>query len=196
MSDPEMPKPFSLEEQLEVLEGCGIRLCPGVKVEHLLAESSRESYFHQPFVHLLIVMGSAPEDASFDRFSNNIWHFDSECIYDSQSYELIAERFRDLAEGDLPITDINSHVDFDEEAAWLSFRMDGKAFKWAAEVDSDWVDTTVLSSFAQLLEKRATGKIYTHYDLGGQDCLIACSTPTQLGRLMTEALLYRFDALR
>ena len=46
-----------------------------------------------------------------------------------------------------------------------------------AEVDSDWVDTSILTRFADLLTRRKTGRRFTYIDLGGQSCLIGGATP-------------------
>ena len=45
------------------------------------------------------------------------------------------------------------------------------------KVDNDWVDTSVLSRFAEPLTTRATKKRFTYIDLQGQDCLIGCAPP-------------------
>src|SRR5262249_61658822 len=92
-------------------------------------------------------------------------------------------RMSDLADGGLPLGHVEDHVDPDEETAWLSFKLNGRAFKWDAAVDDDWVDPTILSRFVQLLAQQRTDKRFTYLDLGGQDCLIGCCTPRQLASL-------------
>lgn len=112
--------------------------------------------------------------------SDNIWHFDTECIEDHGSYVTIAERMAALAQGDLPLEKIDDYVDIEEGEAWLSFTLYGRSYKWTAKVDDDWVDPSIFSRFSDLLtSSRKVGKRFTYIDLGGQDCLIGCATPEQ-----------------
>jgi len=107
----------SLEEQIKTLAACGIILRDDVTIEHLLAMFHREAYENDPYRFLLSVMGGDLEEELNGFASNNIWHFDTECI------------------------------------------------------------------FAQLLAQQRTDKRFTYLDLGGQDCLIGCCTPSQLANL-------------
>jgi hypothetical protein len=43
--------------------------------------------------------------------SDDIWHFDVECIEDHNDYVRIAQRFVDLAGSHLSLEDINDYVD-------------------------------------------------------------------------------------
>src|ERR1051326_1652965 len=109
----------SLEEQLKVLTGGGIRLLSSITINHLLSSFDRESYESEPYSLLLTVMGSEAEGAPFTYLSDNIWHFDTECIEGHGAYIAIAQRMSDLAGGALPLVDINDYVDLEEEKAWL-----------------------------------------------------------------------------
>jgi len=179
-----MPRKSSpLEEQIKTLASCGIILRDDVTIEHLLAMFSREAYENDPYRFLLTVMGGDLEEELYGFASNNIWHFDTECIEDHGDYTSIAHRMNELAGGELRMDQIEDYVDIEEETAWLSFKLKGRAFKWDAAVDNDWVDPTILSRFAQLLAQQRTDKRFTYLDLGGQDCLIGCCTPRQLASL-------------
>lgn len=175
----------SLEQQIQVLANCGIRLVPEVTADHLLAMFDRADYESEPYVTLLTVMGSEMDVEPFIIPSNDIWHFDTERIEDHNDYVLIAQRLADLASGDLPLDDLKDYVNVDEGVAWLSFVSNGQRVRWDAKVDDDWVDATILSRFTELLRSRATGRRYTYYNLGGQDCLLGCTTPENLQRLRT-----------
>jgi hypothetical protein len=177
---------ISVEEQLKILSGCGIRLQPDITIEHLLASFDRESYEAEPYVLLLTTIGGELEVEPFKYASDDIWHFDTECIEDHGDYTKIAHRMRDLAGSALPLEDIDDYVDIEEDEAWLSFKLNGEDYKWAATVEDDWVDPNIISQFAELLAERNVGKRFTYFDLGGQDCLIGCSSPEQLERLKNE----------
>jgi hypothetical protein len=179
-------KDNSVEGQIKVLDKCGIRLRPGVDVEKLLESFGREAYEADPYKLLLVSMGSELEFEPFENASDDVWHFDTECIEDHNDYIRIAERFRDLAGGLLPLENITDNVDLLEGEVWLSFHLDGHVHKWTAEVDNDWVDTKIISRFAELLTGRNLGKRFTYLDLGGQDCIIGLSSSEQLQELKTR----------
>lgn len=175
-----------LEKQLQTLSNCGINLLPGITVEHLLASYDREFFEEEPFESLLVTLGSEVEVEPFGFFTDNIWHFDAECIEDHGDYVKIAHRMKDLTGDALPLEDINDYVDIEEGEAWLSFQLGGQAIKWEAEVEDDWIDPTILSRFVELLSNQPNKKRFTYLDLQGQDCLIGCSSPDQLEKLRIE----------
>ncbi|MBL8206409.1 MAG: hypothetical protein JNM09_19380 [Blastocatellia bacterium] len=180
-----MAKP--LEEQISILQACGINLLPSVTIAQLLSLYDREVLEAEGFETLLVIIGGELDEEPYGSFSEDIWHFDTECIEDHGAYVEIAMRLRDLAKGDLPLENINDYVNIDENVAWLSFTLDGQEIKWDAVVDNDWVDPEIFSRFADLLAQRNTGRKFTYCDLGGgQDCLIGCSTQDQLERLRKE----------
>jgi hypothetical protein len=91
-----------------------------------------------------------------------------------------------LAGGVLPLKDIDDYVDIEEGKAWLSFKLNSEDYKWAATAEDDWVDANIISQIAELLAERNIGKRFTYFNLGGQDCLIGCSTPEQFENLKKE----------
>ena len=180
---------ISLEQQYKTLSLCGIKLRPGLSVEHLLASFDRETFEEEPYTLLLTLMGRELEVEPFEKVSDDIWCFDVECIEDHNDYARIAERLRDLAGESFPLEDIKDYVDVEEQQAWLSFRLDGEDYKWTASVVHDYADPEILSQLAQLYADRNTGKRFTMFDLGGQACLIGCSTPDQLTKLAERTQL-------
>src|SRR5207253_234176 len=97
----------TLERQLEILDSCGIRLLPGITINHLLESFDREAYESDTFMLLLTTMGHELDTEPYMIPSNDIWHFDTECIEDHGDYATIARRFRDLADGALPLENID-----------------------------------------------------------------------------------------
>lgn len=173
----------TLEQQLATLEELEIRLRPGVTVEDLLFDFSREDYEARPYEPLLIAMGGNLSEAPYGRLSDDIWHFDTEAIEDHGSYVFIAERLRGLADGKLPLEEIRDYVDIEEGVAWLSFKLNQRNYKWDLIVESDWVDPAVFNKFDALLREMTDGKFrFTYYGLG-QDLLISIATPDRLQEL-------------
>jgi hypothetical protein len=173
----------TLEEQLTALATCGIRPNPGIAVDHLLESCARDEYENEPFSLVLTVLGNTLEREPWSPLSDCIWHLDTECIEDHGSYGHIASRIKALAGAELPLNDIQDYVDIEEGRAWLSFRLNGEEIRWEPKVDNDWIDTTILSDFARLMERQNSQKRLTYLDLKGQDCLIGCSTEQEFKRL-------------
>ncbi|MEW6265343.1 MAG: hypothetical protein AB1641_19870 [Thermodesulfobacteriota bacterium] len=173
----------TLEDQLKGLAECGIKLREGLTIQHLLSLFDRAELEAEPYILLLTVLGGELDEKPTGYASNNIWHFDTECIEDRGDYARIARRMSELAGGGLPLQKIKDFVDIDDEKAWLSFELDGKPYKWNAQVEDDWVDEKIISELAKLLAGRNTGHKFTYLDLGGQDCLIGCATPDELKKL-------------
>ena len=168
----------TIEQQLANVSECGVTLVAGTTIDALFEEWSREDFASDPYRLLLIAMGSDEPT-----LSENIWHFDTECIEDHGDYVRIAERLRLLADGALPLKDIEDVVDIEQGEASLSFTLDGDAYTWKLEVEDDWVDPNVFTRFVELLEERDTDRRFTLIDLDGQDCLIGCATDEQRQKL-------------
>jgi len=174
----------TIEEQLATLVRCGVRLEDPEPLPAILEEWTREQLEAEPFGLLLLALGNA--DAPL---ATNLWHFDTECIEDHGAYATIASRLQLMAGDDLPLTDIDDHVDIEEGEARLSFTLDGQRHDWTCLVEDDWVDPAILSKFAALLAARKTGRRFTYLDLGGQDCLLGCFTDAE--RKMLSAAVGR-----
>ena len=77
------------------------------------------------------------------------------------------------------------HDEFDwrQGVAWLGFTLQGREFRWPAKIEERWIDPTILSRFVALLDQQDTPLRFTGLDLGGQDCLIGCTTDEQFAAL-------------
>ena len=173
----------SVEDQLATLAACGISLKPDISRAAIFSCYEEKTLEREPYTLLLAALGGEAEEEPYGFLSSDIWHFDTECIEDHGDYARIAMRMEELAGGDLPLENIEDYVDVEEGRARLTFRLDGRDYKLELKVEDDWVDTNVFDEFDTLLRGRRTGKRFTYLDLGGQDCLIGCSTPEQLENL-------------
>ena len=184
-------KPVSLDEQLRILSSCGVNLATGVDTSALTLSFEPAQFEADPFRLVLTMMGSEAEDARqagpSGFLSDDIWHFDTECIENTGDYARIATRLATLAKGELPLESIQDHVDIEGGTAWLEFRLDARSHRLDAAVQDDWVDTTILGRIATLLAGRSAGRRrFTYIDLGGQDCLIGCATPEQKAQMQEQ----------
>ena len=177
-----IPQPhISLEQQLENLATCGIRLNPPFSVENLLQEFSRERYEQRPYIGAVIAM--AGEDSNGAPLSDNLFHLDTETFDSPGAYAHLAERMRDLAQGDLPLENIQDHFDRDNGDAWIAFDLRGERIEWHARVKENWIDPEILANFCALLKAQEAARRYTYSDLKGSNCLIGCATEDQLRQL-------------
>jgi hypothetical protein len=175
------PKPrISIEQQLEELASCGIRLKPEFSVDTLLESFDRDRYEERPYLGVVIRLGGELEREPFTSLSENLWHLDTECIEGDGSYTRVAERMRDLAQGELAITNIRDHVDIENGDAWVAFELNQNTIEWHAVVKNEWIDPEILSHFCALLAAQNATRRYTFLDLKGQDCIIGCATEDQL----------------
>src|SRR5262249_20099689 len=159
-------------QQLATLARCGIGLVPGVTPKAVMAEFPREQLEADPFRLLLICMGGPIEAGEAHGGTRhgpgNILHLDTDRIDGRRAYAAIARRLRDLAQGELPLTDIADDVDLDGSTAHVAFTLADRGYRWDAEVKDDWVDAAILSRFADLLARTGKSRRFTYIDLGGQ----------------------------
>ena len=180
----------TLEQKLEVLAGCGLRLAKPFTCDDLLKSWSRADYEKPGYDLTLVGLSMTEEQEPYRSHCTNLWHFDTECIEDHGDYKKIAEHMAEMAQGSLPIANIRDYVDVEKKEAWLSFSFGGKDIKIPCEVQDDWVDPTIFRRFVELLAQSDSAKIYVYYDLGGQDCLIGCVTKEELQSLNRKGIKF------
>ena len=92
ISDSNAKQQMTLEQKLEVLAGCGLKLSDPFTVDDLLRSESREEYENPGFDSVLVGLGLTEEQKPWRNHSVNLWHFDTECIEDHGDYKQIVER--------------------------------------------------------------------------------------------------------
>jgi len=181
---------LTMEQKLEVLADCGLKLSDPFKPEDLLTSWGREEYEKPGFDLVLVGLGMTEEREPWRNHCVNLWHFDTECIEDHGDYKRIVERMVGMARGSLPIKNIQDHVDLEKEEAWFSFTFQGKETKVECKVEDDWVDPAIFAQFVNLLKTSDPTKIYVYFDLGGQDCIIGCVTKEELRKLNSQGIKF------
>jgi hypothetical protein len=174
---------MTIEEKLEALARCGLKLKDEFGVPDLVESWGREALDEPGWNLALVCLGVAEEKPPWTPHCENLWHFDTECIEGDGSYVRITKRMAEMAQGSLPISDIQDNVDIDAGTAWLRFKFQGKPVHIDCEVQDDWVDTHLFAQFVDLLAKCDPNKLFICYDLGGQDCIIGCVTRAQYAAL-------------
>jgi hypothetical protein len=174
---------MTIEEKLAALAGCGLRLKDQFGVTDLADSWGREALDEPGWDLALVCLGMTQEEPPWTPHCDNLWHFDTECIEGEGSYVGIAKRMAEMAQGSLPLSDIQDHVDFDAAEAWLRFKCQGKSIRIDCEVQDDWVDPSLFGHFVELLAKCDQAKLFIYYDLGGQGCIIGCVTRAEYAQL-------------
>ncbi|HEY1170901.1 MAG TPA: hypothetical protein VGH19_05980 [Verrucomicrobiae bacterium] len=169
----------TLAEGLAALESLGIRKRADVTIDDLLHSTGGTADEPTEYSSLLCILGGEVERGDFQPISDDVWHFDTECIVDHGDYTRIAEQLFRLSKGALAISNIKDYVSTEESVAWLEFDFHGKRVHWDFTVQDDWVDASVLSNFSKLFRETPSTAHFTYGNLGGQDCLIGFSTEEQ-----------------
>ncbi|PEC47716.1 hypothetical protein COJ46_04325 [Bacillus sp. AFS077874] len=155
-------KKVSFSEQLCELQKIGIELNSNLNEELILAEYSEEEFENEPYLLLLIALGSELElNENYNNCSNEIWYLDTECIEDTGDYVRIAERIKDLSKNYLDLKNIKDYVDIENQEASISFTLDEEDYCWKLEVNDDWIDEKIIVKFNDLLEiKNSNNRVY------------------------------------
>ena len=123
------------------------------------------------------------EEPPWTSHCDNLWHFDTECIEGDGIYVRIAKRMAEMAQGSLPLSDFQDHVDIETGEAALRFKCKDEVVQIACGVQDDWADTSIFGNFVELLGRCDPNKLFIYYDLGGQDLIIGCITRAEYARL-------------
>jgi hypothetical protein len=172
-----------IEEKLDALAQCGLRLKDQFCVQDLVRSWGRKALDKADWNLALVCLGMTQEEPPWAPHCDNLWHFDTECIDGDGSYVRIAKRMEEMAQGSLPLSDFQDHVDIDEGTAWLRFNCQEKPVHIDCKVQDDWVDADVFRQFVDLLAKYEPNKLFIYYDLGGQDFITGCVTRAQYANL-------------
>jgi hypothetical protein len=174
---------MTIEEKLRALAECGLKLKDQFGVPDLVESWGREALDEPGYNLALVCLGMTQEEPPCTPHCDNLWHFDTECIEGDGSYVRIAKRMAEMAQGSLPLSDIQDHMDMERAKAWLRCKCRGKPVHIVCEMQADWVDSSVFGHFVDLLAECDPNKLFIYYDLGGQDCIIGCVTKQQFSKL-------------
>jgi len=162
---------------LAELQRIGVRLAPKVDLDDFLASLDGDRKTSVDRIRLLCVLGGEAEVGDVPRYSDDIWHFDAECIEDDGDYARLAERFAALTKGEIQLSDLSDHVDVQSGEAWLEFTFRGCRERWEMTVDNDWMDPVLYASFQELARSVGSSGKFMICALG-QDSLVLFGNET------------------
>lgn len=163
--------PLTLGQALEELKRIGVAIAPSASLDDLLPSLHGGLEDTVDRVLLLCALGGEAESSGTGLLSHDIWHLDAECIEDHGDYAYLAERFRVLSGGLLPLVGITDFVDLANGQAWLAFTVAGQPVHWDLAVDNDWMDPALYAHFQKLVGARTRSDRFMICALG-QDSLL------------------------
>lgn len=171
---------ITMEQQLAVLADIGITFSDGVTVNNLIAFKDRDELESQPYFGIIEVLGYEIEREPFTPKCNQLWMCDCERIVDDGDYKAVIERLELMTHQALGLTEIKDYVDLEDEKAWVEFVFHGKTIRWDAQVDNDWLDSSIIVKYDALLkESGSLVRIYSNYKDYGQVAFFAAFTSEQ-----------------
>lgn len=170
---------LTVPEGLAALSQHGISKHDDVTLEDISSSIGGRPGHPMDYVDLLCALGGESKRRRWQHRSDDIWHFDTECICEDGDYVSIAKRLLHLSKGALGISSLADHVDVEASEAWIEFDHHGLRMHWDLEVDNDWVDAAIFTKFVSLFAATSSEARFTYGNLGGQDCLIGFSTEAQ-----------------
>jgi xanthosine utilization system XapX-like protein len=145
---------LELETQLAKLANLGLALNAGIEIEDLLYSLDRSELEAEPFLPLIGLLGIEVERAPWGRrICNQVWNFDTECIYATGDYAKIAQKLGLLTGTPDYLTELVDSVDFEANNAWLEYTIEGRRQRWSIELNDDWADMMALSYVMENLQR-------------------------------------------
>jgi len=167
----------ALEQMLDALARLGFRLAPRRTIDDLTSEWAKEQLEQEGYEMVLVAMGGEHIDPkTFETLgvlSNDVWHFDTECVEAPGDYVSIVERVLLLSGGDLNLKDIRDTYDLLEGEASVGWTVDGRPQSFNLRVEGDWVDLKIFALLDNELVAAGSGKRIFGASLG-QDVIVVC----------------------
>jgi len=175
-------RPVSLEEQLAQLADLGIAVATDLAEDDYFAFATRDELEQEPFTELVMTLSMEIERDPWTPKADRLWNCDFECIEGDGSYVQIVERLERMTDGALGLQAITDRVSQDgdgHDEAWVEFTREGERVRWEFEVQSDWLDPSVLTLYAELLANSPSDLCVfvgerEGEEGGGQNALFVC----------------------
>ena len=179
-------KNAGFDQQLKVFEKLGFKLNPGVTKDDIANKWGIDAYKKQSFSLLYSDLGATLEKEPWTPVTDQAYWFDTEAIEDSGDYVRILNNLQRISKGELVFTSLADIVDFENEKASVSFKLNGDAYRYDLEFKDDWVDPKLFTHVVELTKKYNTKGRFTYFSQGGQDLVIGYATPSELAKLRKE----------
>jgi hypothetical protein len=148
----------------------------------------KEAFEEDPYRFLYITLGDFTED-KWEPITDDVWHFDTERIYDEGDYADILKNIKRISKGRLQLNNIKDDIDFAEREAVITFEFDGEQYEWKMELLDDWVAPQFFVELKKLLNNHNTDGSLTIYDVGDQTMHVGWATEEELIELREKTSL-------
>lgn len=182
-------------EQIAQLARCGIRLVEGVTVAEVAALPERNAMEAGGYRATLCALG-AERDGGCGRvrfLSNDVWFFDSRCIFGPGDYAHVIGRIAAMLPADFPARDPDDSILLEEWRASVSFEMGDGRLHWTQRVLENWLDETLLVRINQSVDQpgRVPAEVVRLWQvpLESQHRLLIAATTANARRLAQECRL-------
>ena len=181
--------------QIEQLGRCGIRLADGVTADHVAALPERGALETGGYRATLCALGAERDEADWHgRFlSDDVWFFDSRCIFGPGDYARVVARLATMLPADFPARDPADSILLEEWRASVSFEMGDSRLHWTQRVLDNWLDETLLVRINQSLDRpgRPIASVVRLWQipLESQHRLLVAATTANARRLAQECRL-------
>jgi len=153
----------SVEEQIIVLSNLGIKPKQDGYVDWICYEWGRDAVEADPYTLMLFSLGGERESGDkWERLSDDVYSFDTECVEDDDVYADIFINLAALSKGVFSVTSVSSAVEHENHSASISFVYNNANYNWNLQYDDDWFDKDVVNRINQLVSERdSTRSFYT-----------------------------------
>lgn len=161
---------IAFRTQINELKKLGFSFKAGVTEKHLLGDRTREEYEEEPYLPLLIALGSVV-DKKGNAISNDIHYFDSE--FDGVgSYKIYLERLGALSKGYYKFRNIVQTEDEMEGVSKLTFLFDRERVRWEFPHQDGYLDSDFWKKFGELVGNGKREKSFYLIETKDQSYLI------------------------
>jgi len=96
-----------------------------------------------------------------------------------------------LSKGKLPLLNIKSNVDHENEEVWISFELLNKKYTWELQYNYDWFDIGFVKKFSDLCSELQIDERYIFLNLG-QNCIIGFCNSDQFKKI-NKLMKFKFE---
>lgn len=177
-----------LETQIGALKEAGLAMEPGRTVEELLTSWPRADYESDPYGLLLVMYGSEVENEPWGRFfCERGFNFDHECLEQAGDYVMAFTQILRITGQPHLVTHLSDDFDIENEAAEISYTLNGRARVIRARINNDWIDPEAADAFMRdITATIADGRHFWAADNGQASVLF----------FLTDAEATKINALR
>jgi len=160
-------KKISIEQQLNTFSKLNITPKNDDFIDWIYCEWGRKAVEADPYNLILSSLGGERENGdAWERVSDDVYSFDTECVEDADIYAEILTNLAALSKDAFSITNITSTVNHENCEASISFTHNKVSYHWHLQYNNDWFDGDVINKINQLLRENDSSEFFYTCILG------------------------------